>query len=231
MTDPTANDTARPLIDWARIAVPDGPAPAANVPAPAGLTAAQEIRLQLAGAVLADGMPIVDSVDEFVQRVSTVVTRVASVVEHGVNVPEGWTPAEVKRGYRFVGEQGPELKVAKACPDPALHDSDITAVKDRANATFRALDDQRQELLKQRDELKTELLETHADLEASRAREQIAAGRVAEVLAYLDDEEESLAELYDGRPVQIIRAILAGDQGEGDGIWMTAGDQGEEATT
>jgi len=86
--------------------------------------------------------------------------------------------------------------------------------------------------------LKAELLETHADLEASRAREQIAQERIAELKRQRDatraDAEERLTEVLAWATCQCkpewtergmhasdcrqeeIRAILTGDQVDGD---------------
>jgi hypothetical protein len=142
-------------------------------PAPAGLTAAQQIRLSLAVAWLTG---TADAGEEARQ----VVLRWAEMCEHGPDVRANPEARPIPR--------------QTTCPDPALHDADL-----REAERVAAIRD-----------LKTELLETHADLEASRAREQIAQGRVAQVLAYVDRSRAGV----NHASATAIRAILTGDQGE-----------------
>jgi len=97
---------------------------------------------------------------------------------------------------------------AAACPDPALHENppSLGAIQWALNRAARAEH--------RVTELTTEPHEAHADLEASRAREQIAAERVAKVLALCDVTEDRTLHVDAWTIAKQIRAILAGDQGE-----------------
>ena len=178
-------------------------------PAPSGLTAALEIRLRLAEAILAaDGIPVVDTPADFVERIAHVVAGVAAVVSDGHLPPD----------------ETPHLRDwATTCPDPALHEDSrhmedeifdlkgalraVAAERDRLDelreqasqgwrATLVKLDAARAQVA----ELKTELLETHADLEASRAREQIAQHERHQLIV----ERDTLAAQNLDAPAQVI---------------------------
>jgi hypothetical protein len=126
----------------------------------------------------------------------------------------------------MAGERARPIDQLPTCPDPSLHDEDAQELEDllaqierladwivtnvpgepsqsegAVPTTFRIMAD-----------LRTELLKTHADLEASRAREQIAQGQRDAVLAVLDRAPFAYDDL------DAIRAIYAehGD-GHGDG--------------
>ncbi len=94
-----------------------------------------------------------------------------------------------------------------ACPDPALHEGVTSAGLERLSDAVARLDAALADA-------RTELLEAHADLEASRAREQIAAERVAGVLKLCDVTEDRTLHADAWTIAKQIRAILAGDQGE-----------------
>lgn len=162
-------------------------------PAPAGLTAAQEIRLRLVEALLAGERTLVEP-DEMVRDLAPLVAW--------VEVGDGMTREQLAAAMAERGVPDPA-----ACPDPALHEEDWVKHKYGQVAEANSGAAKAEEWVA---ELKTELLEAHADLEASRAREQIAAERMAEVLGYLDRIMLGTGSAIAER----VRAILAGDQGE-----------------
>jgi len=174
-------------------------------PSPEGLNP-QEIRLRLAEAILAGG----GEVDE---GALGLLNLFATWSEHGPDETQ-----QIRDWYA-------------ACPDPGLHQyphaplneavlrdelTEARTERDDYASRLRATDQAWTRLAAERDDLKTELLEAHADLEASRAREQIAQERVAQVLAYIaecqrsaDDHRQDLLPGF-----KQIRAILADEQGE-----------------
>jgi hypothetical protein len=196
-----------------------------HIGAPAGLTAAQEIRRDLAVAALTNYVGNLDQTPaQVAQYVIEAMLPVAYAVEFGVD------------------------DIDAACPDPALHEEthplrvmagQAAAARDEARETvasqvldmaqlvrerddyasrLKATDQSWTRLAAERDDLKTELLEAHADLEASQAREQIAQERAAKVLAWAECEcgPEWTERRMHGPDChqEEIRAILAGDQDE-----------------
>jgi hypothetical protein len=127
-----------------------------------------------------------------------------------------WMTAE---GITAAAEHVADLKrqVAAACPDPSLHDSlrgyeprrvaEVEAERDGARAAAR--EDTRLRLVAEGQvaDLRTELLETHADLEASRAREEIALQQVDELERERHElivERDTLAAQCIDAPAQVI---------------------------
>jgi hypothetical protein len=156
---------------------------------PAGLTAAQKIRLrlvELAGETMAWRPTSLDQHQGYVDMVTSLASLLAPYVEHG--------PDE-----------------AAACPDPALHEDsgiqDFYRQITNLEALVAAEREQVEELERERDDcdaLRTELMEAHAALEASRAR-------IERVRAYLDDIRDPIGR----KAMTTIRAILAGDPADG----------------
>lgn len=179
-----------------------------HIGAPAGLTAAQEIRLRL--VELTDWSQCTNT-DQF--------DRQWSNSEHALRALAAW----VEHGP----DETPQIRDwAAACPDPALHDpSARTALGLQIDALAEWIVDNvpgepRQSegavatAMRVMAELKTELLEAHADFEASQAREQIAAERVAGMLVAVRQHTDDGTVPAPPTLLNVIRAILAGDQGE-----------------
>jgi len=130
-------------------------------------------------------------------------------------------------------DETPRLRdLAAACPDPALHEAAERAERCESTSvlspSFPCVLERGHDLHRndqgvnwavdedQWNDLKTELLETHADLEASRAREQIAQGRIAAAVVILDGLGPAPTGWITAQPtLGMLRAILAGDPADG----------------
>jgi hypothetical protein len=172
-------------------------------PAPAGLTAAQEIRGIALRAAVELVIPIEPDVTE--------------------DEPQDGVEGPIRDALLVAGRFAAWITGAPdtaACPDPAMHDplrGDIAAQRDaaqkRGDAYRDLLDKARDEIA----ELRTGRLEAEADFEASLAREQIAVERVAKLAALAEcrcGPEWTERSMHGPACDQLqVRAILA-DQGE-----------------
>jgi len=152
-----------------------------------------------------------ESHDDFERRLPKVL-KLAALIEHGTDTV--------------------------VCPDPAMHDplrGDIAAQRDaaqkRGDAYRDLLDKARDEIA----ELRTGRLEAEADFEASLAREQIATERVAKLAALVEcrcGPEWTERSMHGPACDQLqVRAILAGDQADGDHDGIDWGDHPDPAAS
>jgi hypothetical protein len=215
---------------------------ATHGPAPSGLTAAQKIRLEVTLKVTPlaaliehgpDEMPIL----RWRRRAYLAEARLAHIADALRDLTDSLSnepfEAAVRDALRWVPDELHLIPDPVACPDPGLHDeteqvdAQIKALADWIMSNVPGEPSQSEgavdtaiRVMAKVTELKTELLETHADLEASRAREQIAQGQRDAVLAYITDLKRHMAD--QGRDIpqgfDAIRAIYAehGDERNGD---------------
>jgi hypothetical protein len=196
-------------------------------PAPAGLTAAQEslmaadvargaiLRLaDLAAAACPDPALHEDLEDACTERCPGREMHQPHEVER--------LRVELHEARETVAAQVLDMAqlVRGQCSDPALHEDGVLTHLTTALADARqAVGEWDADLSAAREqiaELKSELLKTHTDLEASRAREQLAAERVAELERRVDGAKYALSSSgFSGTAVMRALAILAGDPADG----------------